>query len=75
MFMAIANEQGFLGDANAFRDVLKKANPKKFDFEFQEYKDETHGSSTLIHYYTGLRMIFKGWLAPENAAFEELENH
>ncbi|MBX7170868.1 MAG: tetratricopeptide repeat protein [Pyrinomonadaceae bacterium] len=75
MFMAIANEPGFLGDANAFRDLLKKYNPKNFDFDFQEYKDETHGSSTLIHYYTGLRMIFKGWLAPENASFEDLESH
>lgn len=75
MFMAIANEPGFLGDANAFRDVLKKYNPKGFDYEFQEYKDETHGSSSLIHYYAGLRMIFKGWLAPENASFEDLESH
>jgi uncharacterized protein len=75
MFLAIANEPGFLSDANAFRDVVKKSNPKGFDYEFREYKDETHSSGTLLHYYAGFRKIFSGWLPPETEVFEDIQLH
>ncbi len=75
MFLAIADESGFLGDANSFRDVVKRTNPKGFDYEFREYKDETHSSGSLLHYYAGLRKIFAGWAAPETELFEDLQSY
>jgi predicted alpha/beta superfamily hydrolase len=75
MFMSIANEPGFLEDANAFRDVLKKSNPKSFDYEFRQFKDEDHSSASLVAYYAGLRKIFAGWKPVETATIDELESH
>jgi uncharacterized protein len=75
MFMSIANEQGFIDDANAFRDVLKKASPKGFEYEFRQFKDEDHSWASLVAYYAGLRKIFAGWKPVETATFEELESH
>ncbi|MEP6903584.1 MAG: alpha/beta hydrolase-fold protein, partial [Actinomycetota bacterium] len=64
MFISIGNEPDYVKGFNAFQDLLKKAKPKNFEYEFREFKDENHASSVLPSYYAGLRKIFAGWTPP-----------
>ncbi|MBS1795378.1 MAG: tetratricopeptide repeat protein [Acidobacteria bacterium] len=75
LFVSIADEPDFAKGFNALQDLLKKAKPKKFDYEFREFRDETHASSVLPAYYAGLRKIFAGWRPSASGTVAELENH
>lgn len=75
MFIGLGNEPQYQKGFNSFRELLKKTNPKGFDYEFQEFKEENHGSVVLPAYYAGLRKIFAGWNPPQTGSVSELENH
>lgn len=75
IFLGIGNEPQLIGGFNAFQNLLKRAKPKNFEFEFREFKNENHGSVVLPVYYAGLRKIFEGWSPPQTGSVAELENH
>jgi predicted alpha/beta superfamily hydrolase len=75
MFVALGDEPEYVDGYNALQDLLKKTKPKNFEFEFQQYKDENHGSVVLRAYYAGLRKIFAGWTPPPRGSVAELELH
>ena len=74
MFAALGDEPEYENGFNSFQELLKKSKPKDFDYEFQQYKNENHGSVVLPAYYAGLRKIFAGW-TPQSGSIAELENH
>jgi hypothetical protein len=75
MFIALGDEPAYMNGFNAFQDLLKRSKPKNFEYEFQQYKDENHGSVVLRAYYAGLRKIFHGWTPPTGGSLTDLENH
>lgn len=75
MFISIGDEPDYVKGFNSFQDLLKKAKPKNFEYEFRQFKDENHASSVLPSYYAGLRKIFAGWTPPPTGSVAELENH
>lgn len=75
MFVALGDEPDYVKGFNSFQDLLKKSKPKNFEYEFQQYKDENHGSVVLRAYYAGLRKIFNGWTPPPTGSVADLENH
>lgn len=75
MFIALGDEPDYVNGFNSFQDLLKKSKPKNFEYEFQHYKDENHGSVVLRAYYAGLRKIFNGWTPPPTGSLTDLENH
>src|SRR5215218_6959013 len=75
LFAALGNEPDYLPAFNTFSDLLKKAKPKNIDFEFQQLKDENHGSVVLRAYYGGLRKVFDGWIPSATGSVAELETH
>jgi predicted alpha/beta superfamily hydrolase len=75
MFIALGDEPQYMNGFNSFKDLLKKANPKNFEYEFQQYLNENHGSVVLPAYYAGLRKIFAGWSPPASGNVADLENH
>lgn len=75
MFIALGDEPAYINGFNSFQDLLKKSKPKNFEYEFQQYKDENHGSVVLRAYYAGLRKIFNGWTPPPTGSLTDLDNH
>lgn len=75
MFLGLGNEPQYQKAFNSFRDLLKKTDPKGFNYEFREFKEDNHGSVVLPAYYAGLRKIFAGWASPQTGSVSELENH
>lgn len=75
MFIGLGDEPQYQKGFDSFRDLLKKANPKGFEYEFREFKEDNHGSVVLPAYYEGLRKIFAGWNPPQTGSIAELENH
>ncbi|CAN5433839.1 alpha/beta hydrolase-fold protein [soil metagenome] len=75
MFISIGDEPDFVKGFNSFQDLLKRAKPKAFEYEFRQFKDENHASSILPAYYAGLRKIFADWMPPQNGSVADLENH
>ncbi|HSK70627.1 MAG TPA: alpha/beta hydrolase-fold protein [Pyrinomonadaceae bacterium] len=75
MFIALGDEPQYTNGFNSFQDLLSRAKPKNFNYEFQLYKDENHGSIVLRAYYAGLRKVFDGWTPPQTGNITDLENH
>ena len=75
MFISIGDEPDYVKGFNSFQDLLKKVKPKKFEYEFQQFKNENHASSVLPAYYAGLRKIFEGWTPPVSGNIADLESH
>lgn len=75
MFLGIGDESELIKGFNSFKDLLKKSNPRGFDYEFRQYPDDNHASVVLPAYYAGLRKIFAGWEPPQNGSVSGLENH
>lgn len=75
MFIGLGDEPDYLKGFNSFQDLLKKAKPKNFEYEFRQFKGENHGSVVLPAYYAGLRKIFEGWETPATGSMADLENH
>lgn len=75
MFLCIGDEPDYVNSFNTFQDLLKKAKPKNFEYEFRQFKGENHGSVVLPAYYAGLRKVFEGWETPTNGSLTDLENH
>lgn len=75
MFIALGDEPDYINGFSTFQDLLKKSKPKNFEYEFQQYKDENHGSVVLRAYYAGLRKVFNGWTPPQTGSVTDLENH
>lgn len=75
MFVGLGNEPDLAKGFNAFQSLLKRVKPKNFEYEFQEFPKENHGSVVLAAYYAGLRKIFEGWTPPASGSVADLENH
>ncbi|MGE3468528.1 MAG: alpha/beta hydrolase-fold protein [Pyrinomonadaceae bacterium] len=75
LFAGLGDEPGYIDSFNKFRDLLKKAGPKGFEYELEHFKDENHGSVVLPAYYAGLRKVFAGWVPPARGSFADLEDH
>jgi predicted alpha/beta superfamily hydrolase len=75
MFVAVGDEPEYIDGFNSFKNLLDKAKPKNFSYEFRQFKDDNHGSVALPAYYAGLRKIFKGWALPPVHSLGEMEDH
>ncbi len=75
MFIGLGDEPDYVKGFNAFQDLLKKTKPKNFEYEFQQFKNDNHGSVVLPAYYAGLRKIFAGWSPPASGNLTDLETH
>ncbi|HMS43175.1 MAG TPA: alpha/beta hydrolase-fold protein [Pyrinomonadaceae bacterium] len=75
MFIALGDEPDYVKGFNSFQDLLKKTKPKNFEYEFQQFKNDNHGSVVLPAYYAGFRKIFAGWTPPTTGNLTDLENH
>lgn len=75
MFIGLGDEPDYIRGFNSFQDLLKRAKPKNFEYEFRQFKGENHGSVVLPAYYAGLRKIFEGWETPATGSIADLENH
>ncbi|HEV7645494.1 MAG TPA: alpha/beta hydrolase-fold protein [Pyrinomonadaceae bacterium] len=75
MFVAVGDEPDYIDGFNSFKNLLDKAKPKNFSYEFRQFKDDNHGSVPLPAYYAGLRKIFKGWALPPVQSLKEMEDH
>lgn len=74
-FAALGSEPDYQKGFDTFRELMKKTNPKKLGFEFQQFPTENHGSVVLPAYYAGLRKIFAGWEPPATGTLADLESH
>lgn len=61
LFVSLGDEPDYLGGFNSYRDLLRKNAPNGFDYEFQHWTDEDHGSVVMRTYLAGIRKIFAGW--------------
>jgi uncharacterized protein len=75
LYAGIGDEPEYIDGFNSFQSLLKRAKPKDFDFTFQQFKDDNHGSVVLPAYYAGLRKIFEGWTPKQIGTLDEVESH
>ena len=75
LFAAMGDEPEYMAGFNSFQSLLKREKPKDFEFAFQQFKDENHGSVVLPAYYAGLRMAFEGWTPATVGSLEHVEMH
>lgn len=75
MFIALGDEPDYAKGFNSFQELLKRAKPKNFEYEFRQFPEDNHGSVVLPAYYAGLRKIFAGWTPPASGNISDLENH
>ncbi|MEO5859219.1 MAG: alpha/beta hydrolase-fold protein [Pyrinomonadaceae bacterium] len=61
LFISLGDEPDYVGGFNSYNDLLKKNAPTGFNYEFQHWTDEDHGSVVIRTYLAGLRKIFAGW--------------
>ena len=61
LFIALGNEPTYINGFNSYKDFLKKNAPNGFEYEFQHWTDEDHGSIVMRAYLAGFRQIFAGW--------------
>ena len=54
---------------------LKKTAPQSLDYEFQQFKNEEHGTITTPTFHLGLKKIWSQWRAPKNSSLDELEKY
>ena len=64
LFVGLGNEPDYVAGYSSFQSLLKRAKPKDFEYAFEQFKDENHGSVVLPAYYAGFRNIFDGWELP-----------
>ncbi|MFZ1700270.1 MAG: alpha/beta hydrolase-fold protein [Pyrinomonadaceae bacterium] len=74
VFVALGNEPEYQSGCDSFRDLVKRSKPDGLDIEFQQFKDESHGSVVLPAYFGGLRKIYDGWSVSAGSV-AELEGH
>lgn len=75
LFAAMGDEPEYIAGFNSFQSLLKREKPKDFEYAFQQFKDENHGSVVLPAYYAGLRMVFEGWTPAAIGSLEDVEMH
>lgn len=75
LFIGLGDEPNYLAGYNSFQDLLKKAKPKRLEYEFRQFKEENHGSVVLPAYYAGLRKVFAGWALPANTSVAGVDEH
>lgn len=75
LFSALGDEPSYVEAFNAFQDVLKKIAPQNLDYEFQQFKNEDHGTITTPTFHLGLKKIWSHWKAPKNSSLDALEKH
>jgi predicted alpha/beta superfamily hydrolase len=75
LFAALGDEPPYVEAFNAFQDVLKKTAPPSLDYEFQQFKNEDHGTITTPTFHLGLKKIWSQWRAPKNSSLDELEKY
>ena len=74
-YAGVGDEPELMDAFNSFQSLLKRAKPKDFEYSFQQFKDENHGSVVLPAYYAGLRKVFEGWTPKQIGSFEDVESH
>lgn len=75
LYFAIGNEPDYVAGLNAFRDLLQKKAPKGLVWDSAQLERENHGSVVLPVYLEGIRLVFKGWLAPPATSLAEIDDH
>ena len=75
LYAGIGDEPEYMDGFNSFHSLLKRVKPKDFEFTFQQFKDDNHGSVVLPAYYAGLRKVFEGWTPKQIGTLDEVESH
>jgi uncharacterized protein len=75
MFLALGSEPDYQDGFNAFKDLLGRVKPDRFDYEFRQMPEENHQSAALQAYYWGLRKIYAGWPPPASGTMVDVESH
>lgn len=76
IFISLGDEPTYTNGFNSYKDLLKKSAPNGFDYEFQHWTDEDHGSVLMRTYLAGIRKIFNGWRIDANIPnLAGLNNH
>lgn len=75
VFVSIGDEPAYVDGFRSFERLLNKRKPKGLDFEFRRFKGENHGSVVLPAFFSGLRLIFKGWQAERISTLADLDRH
>jgi predicted alpha/beta superfamily hydrolase len=66
LFISLGDEPTYTNGFNSYKDLLKKNAPGGFEYEFQHWTDEDHGSVLMRSYLAGIRKIFRGWRIDAN---------
>jgi len=73
-FVSMANEPNEMAEGySRLMNVLKEKSESVFDWESQEFPEETHDSTPLIANVEGLKSIFRGYNAVPNIEIKSLE--
>lgn len=75
VYIGVGNEPDYMNGFNSYKDLLKRSNLKNFEYEFQQFPADTHGSVVMPVYYAGLRKVFSGWTPPATGNIVDIENH
>jgi predicted alpha/beta superfamily hydrolase len=76
LFIALGNEPDYVAGFNSYKELLKKSDLDNFEYEFQHWTDEDHGSIVMRAYLAGMRKVFNGW-QPQIpvTTIADLQNH
>ncbi|RXS41416.1 alpha/beta hydrolase [Idiomarina sp. 29L] len=73
-FVSMANEPNEMAEGyNRLMNVLGEKSERVFDWESQQFPEETHDSTPLIANVEGLKSIFRGFNAVPNIEIKSLE--
>ena len=73
-FVSMANEPNEMAEGyKRFIKVLEEKSESVFDWESQQFPEETHDSTPLIANVEGLKSIFRGYNAVPNIEIKSLE--
>lgn len=73
-FVSMANEPNEMADGyQRLMNVLAEKSESVFDWESQQFPEETHDSTPLIANVEGLKSIFRGYNAVPNIEIKSLE--
>jgi len=79
LFFTIGNESsGIMASNQGLLSLLENKAPNDFEWGFQHYTDDNHGSAPHQSIYDGLRKLYSNWRIPENIVgtnYEALGGH
>ncbi|MCF8368875.1 MAG: hypothetical protein K9G76_07510 [Bacteroidales bacterium] len=60
-YMTVGNEPTYFDALEEFSNTIQEKSPKGFEFNYEVYKNDNHGSVPHMSIYNGLGYIFSDW--------------